>query len=88
MGTPTLQTTVWLYGSPVFSLVYLDLVGGQPFERHTDLGGFRPCVTDHLEEGKKYMATLYFEYQIAPDGTKIRRLKSMDISTQKFVYVR
>ena len=88
MGTPTLQSTVWLHGSPVFSLVYIDLVGGKPFERHADLGGFRPSLTDHLEEGKRYMATLYFEYQIGPDGTRIRRLTSIAIASQKFVYTR
>ena len=88
MGTPTLQTTVWLYGSPVFSLAYIDLVGGKHFERYADLSGFRPAVQSHLEVGKKYVATLYFEYQTGNDGTRVRSLKSMDIAGKRFVYIR
>jgi hypothetical protein len=88
MGTPTLQTTVWLHGSPVFSLAYIDLVGGKHFERFADLTGFRPSPQEHLLPGKKYVATLFFEYQTGADGTRIRSLKSMDIASQSFVYIR
>lgn len=88
MGTPTLRTTVWLHGSPVFSLAYVDLVGGKPFERHADLSGFRPSIADHLEVGKKYSALLFFEYQSGSDGTRVRALKTIKIADHLFVYLR
>lgn len=88
MSGPALKSTVWLHGSPIFSLAYIDLVKGKPFEMHADLSGFRPSIAEYLEPDKKYTAVLRFERQTTPLGVEIRSLVGVDIASHKFIYIR
>jgi len=95
----TLDLSLWLYGTPVFSLSYIP--DGDDVRRYelqksntsignfTDITGYRPDPRDILKKNKKYKATGKFNRETDYGGKDIWILREVNIEgVAKFVYIR
>lgn len=84
--------TVWLYGTPIFSLSYS--LGHKKINdtshttgRLTDISGYRPDPRSILESGKTYQATGVFAKE-THEGNDITILRYIQIGDKKIAYIR
>lgn len=79
---------IWLYGNPIFSLVWQD--SKMSIGTHTDVSAYRPDPTIYLNKDKKYKAKISLVKETNYKGEDIwvlRRIKVLE-DGKDYVYVR